>query len=123
MNAQPGSLGFFSAFLDDVNLHVSFPFLISVNGLWSELLARLEQLLDDECAAGVVGRLLVGLLDDLNLHVSCLSMTRMVAAAGLAQVLDGDVDEPGAQRPLFLVRFLAIVLHGLLLVCRWWLNR
>jgi hypothetical protein len=33
------------------------------------------------------------------------------AASASAQVLDGDVDEPGAQRPLFLVCFLAIVLH------------
>jgi hypothetical protein len=31
---------------------------------------------------------------------------------GSAQVLDGDVDQPGAQRSLFLVRFLAFVLHG-----------
>ncbi len=31
---------------------------------------------------------------------------------GLPQVLDSDIDKPGAQRALLLVRFLAIVFHG-----------
>jgi hypothetical protein len=32
---------------------------------------------------------------------------------GLPQVLDGNVDQPGAQRALLLVRFFPIVLHDL----------
>jgi hypothetical protein len=77
------------------------------------LRARFHGHLDDPGASARWG-LLVGLLDDLNLHgLSPLSIKTWVSVCVvcLAEVLDGDVDEPGTQRPLFLVRFLAIVLH------------
>jgi hypothetical protein len=71
-------------------------------------------LLDDERASGVVARLLVRLLDDLNLHdVKSPQMKNGCDALRLAQVLDLDVDEPGTQRAFLLVRFLPFVLHGL----------
>jgi hypothetical protein len=78
-----------------------------------ELLARLGQLFDDERATGVIARLLFRLLDHLNLHH--LLSPQIIDGCGtrpLAQVLDLNVDEPGAQRAFFLVRFLAFVLHG-----------
>jgi hypothetical protein len=80
----------------------------------SVLLARLGQLFNDERASVVVARLLFGLLDDLNLHdVILFSLKNGCVRRGLPQVLDGNVDQPGAQRALLLVRFLPIVLHDL----------
>jgi len=77
------------------------------------LLPRLERLLDDECATSVVTGLLFGLLDDLDFHDLILCSFETGWEIRSAQVLDGDVDQPGAQRSGFLVRFLAFVLHGL----------
>jgi hypothetical protein len=111
MNEQPASLGFFSAFLITW-IFILYPFSSRVYGQ-SNLLARLRQLFDDERAARVA-RLLFCLLDHLNLHH--LKSPRMLNGYGarrLAQVLDRDVDKPGAQRAFFLVRFFAFVLHGL----------
>ena len=78
-----------------------------------DLLAGLGELFNDERAAGVVARLLVGLLDHLNLHHwKSPQLRKGWSTKPLAQVLDRDVNEPGAQRALLLVRFFPFVLHG-----------
>lgn len=96
--------------LDHLYLHF-LPLFVLCELANARLLTRLCQLFDDERAPGNVARLLVRLLDHLNLHH--LKSPHLKNGCGqLAQVLDLDVDEPGAQRALFLVRFLPFVLHG-----------
>ncbi|MEP6918862.1 MAG: hypothetical protein ABJC89_24695, partial [Acidobacteriota bacterium] len=79
-------------------------------------LARLGHHVRNPGAAGVVVRLLVGLLDHVNFHGGVLVLNetgykKLAAAGGLPQVLDRDVDQPGAERAFFLVGVFSIVLH------------
>jgi hypothetical protein len=98
--------------LDHVYLHF-LPLFLFCESANPRLLPWLRQLLDDECTPGVVARLLVGLLDHLNLHHwKSPQLRKGWSTKPLAQVLDRDVNEPGAQRALLLVRFFPFVLHG-----------
>jgi hypothetical protein len=81
----------------------------------NQLLTGLGHLFDDPGATAVGKGLLVRFLDDLNLHGVSSYRFALVniswSNACLTQVLDRDVDEPGAQRALLLVRFFPVVLH------------
>jgi hypothetical protein len=115
--------GLLVRFLHDLNLHdvvLCFEDVLGKPNLpvtTCALLTRRGKLLDDPRATDVAG-LLICLLDDLNLlHglVLCL-VTGCGSGTSLPEVFDGDVDQPGTQRPLLLVRFFPFVLHGVLLL-------
>ena len=119
--------GLLVGLLDDLNLHLCVQVLKNTGvrrfvtdfGGASTLLARRGKLLDNPRATGIAHRLLVGLLDDLDFHGLVLVLVTRLNVVGtvrLSKVLDRDVNEPGTQRPLLLVSFLAFVLHGVSLL-------
>ena len=81
------------------------------------LLGRLGRILDQPRAGFRTTHLAAALFENLNLHVLLLSAVLLSIAVSdprrLSQVVDDDVDEPGAERAFVL---LLVVFHDLLLV-------